>query len=212
MEEIGWPGREGWYGPPEAPGRHQVTLRHWVLGWSAPLAVGVLAGCITLPGEVSAPGFVPRIVDREYRVVWETLQATLRNEGALGVTGDRERGVIETAFRLRPGTKVWAGGLLGEAETRNNLVQVRYAVRARPLGPEETEVRLRTEILYMDRASRQWVRGVDDGTLMDSFWRRFEEDLAYYGMRPETWRPEGAGREAPHPDGGRSGAPSQGTP
>ena len=174
-----------------------MTLRGGVGRWAPGLAAAVLAGCVTLPGEVSRTPFVPRIVERDYPVVWETLQATLRNEGALGLSGDPGRGVIETAFRIRPGTKVLARGLLGEEETRNNLVQVRYAVQTRALGPQRTEVHLRTEVQYLDRASRTWIRAADDGSLMDSFWRRFEQDLAYYGARPDTWRPDDPGRKAP---------------
>jgi hypothetical protein len=143
---------------------------------------------------VDAPPFVPRIVDREYAVVWETLQAALRNEGAVGLTGDRERGVIETGYRMSPGTKVLAHGLLRAEETRDAyLVQVRYSVRALPLGSAKTEVRVRTEVQYLDRAVGGWVRAADDGSLMESFWRRFQQDLAYYGARPETWRPDAPG-------------------
>jgi hypothetical protein len=156
--------------------------------------VAVLGGCVTLPGHVSEPPFVPRVVDREYGVVWQTLQAALRNEGAPAVTANRDRGVIETAYRLRPGTKVLAHGLLGAVETQNaQMVQVRYSVRALPLGPETTEVRVRTEIQYLDRAVGGWVRAADDGSLMESFWRRFQQDLVYYGARPETWRPDTPG-------------------
>ncbi len=183
----------------------------WVGGRSAVLlAAGTLAGCVTLPAHVSSPAFVPRIVDREYGVVWETLQAALRNEGASGLTGDRQRGVIETTYRVRPGAKVVARGLLGEEETRNAPVQVRYSVRAHPLGPEKTEVRLRAEIQRLDPSTRQWVRAADDGSVVDAFWRRFAQDLAYYGARPETWRPEGPGRETSPPESGRAqGAPGR---
>lgn len=179
--------------------------------WAATLAVVLLGGCVTLPGEMSSPPFVPRIVDREYVVVWETLQAALRNEGAVGLTGDRERGVIETAYRVRPGTKVLAHGLLGAEETRDAfLVQVRYSVRARPLGPGKTEVRLRTDVQYMDRAARQWTRTADDGSLMESFWRRFQQDLAYYGAQPETWRPDAPRGVVSPPAAGPSQAPPGG--
>ena len=202
----------GTKGPLNGQGR-PVRLRNGVGRWAPGLAAAVLAGCVTLPGQVSSTPFVPRIVDREYRAVWQTLQATLRNEGAVGLAGDPERGVMQTAFRIRPGTKVLARGLLGEEETRNNMVQVRYAVQARPLGPQRTEVQLRTEVQYLDRASRMWVRAADDGSLMDSFWRRFEQDLAYYGVRPDTWRPDGPGREASPADAGPArGAPGREAP
>jgi len=161
-----------------------------------------------MPGQESTAVFFPRIVDREYPAVWVTLQAALRNEGALIQTEDQKRGVIETFLRLRPGTKVWTRGSWGEEGTRNPQVQVRYSVQARPLGSEKTEVRLRTQFLYLDRGSGQWVPGTDDGAVMESFWRRFEQDLAYYGARPETWRPEDPGRKVSPPGSG----PAQGSP
>jgi len=195
-----------------------VSRRRSMGCWAATFAVAVLGGCTTLPGPVSAPVFVPRIVDREYAVVWETLQAALRNEGAVAMTANREKGVIETGYRLRPGLKVVTHGLLGAAETRDALmVQVRYSVRALPLGAEKTEVRVRTEVQYMDRAVGGWVRTADDGSLMESFWRRFQVDLAYYGARPETWRPDGPGgatspaAAAPPPGPAGGDAPAPGT-
>src|SRR5574341_780793 len=115
------------------------------------ITAALLEGCVTLPGELATPAFTPRVVDREYRVVWVTLLAALRNEGAQIARRDPDGGLIETAFRPRPGTKVVARGILGEQETRHPLVQVRYSVRARPLGHGTTEVRLRTVIQYLDR-------------------------------------------------------------
>jgi hypothetical protein len=91
---------------------------------------------------------------------------------------------------------VSARGILGSAETRHPVVEVRYTVRARPLGPGKSEVRLRTMIQYLDSGTQQWVPAADDGTLMETFWRRFEQDLTYYGARPETWRPD-EGRPTP---------------
>lgn len=141
-------------------------------------------------------------------MVWVTLQAALRNEGALIQSADPASGAIETFSRVRPGTKVWTRGALAQQGTYNLLVQVRYSVQARPLGSEKTEVRLRTETAYLDRGSGTWVPGTDDGTVTESFWRRFDQDLAYYGARPETWRLEGPGREGPSPGSG----PAQGSP
>jgi hypothetical protein len=95
---------------------------------------------------------------------------------------------------------------MGDHETRHPLVHVRYSVRAHPLGPDKTEVRLRTMIQYEDLGTRQWVPTADDGSVVDAFWRRFDQDLAYYGARPETWRPDG-GRPAP---GLPAGEPAEG--
>ena len=170
--------------------------------------VGV--GCATLPGEIARPDYVPRIVDREYPVVWNTLVAALRNEGALIQAADRQAGTIETAYRPRPGTKVRSRGLFGEADTQNVEVRVRHSVRAHPLGPEKTEVRLRTEVRYRDGLT-DWMATTDDGGVAESFWRRFEQDLAYYGLRPETWGPQEPRRDpepsvgAPRSDGGPTG-------
>ena len=175
-------------------GRHGTTL----------IAGLILTGCVTVPGQMARPGFVPRIVDREYGVVWKTLVAALRNEGALLQVVDQRGGAIETAYRLRPGTKIRARGLLGEEETQNLQVQVRYSVRASPLGPEKTEVRLRTEMQYLNQVST-WVSATDDGGLAESFWRRFEQDLAYYGLQPEKWRPDEPRRDPSRPEPGPEG-------
>ena len=182
--------------------------------WAGAVVAGaVLAGCLTLPGHLPTPEFTPRIVDREYPVVWETLLAALRNEGAQVVRREPEGGVIDTAFRARPGTKVLTRGILGSAEMRQSAVEVRYSVRARPLGPGKTEVRLRTLIQYMDLGTQQWVPATDDGTLMETFWRRFEQDLRYYGAQPETWRPdEGRPTPAPPPAGSADVLPGGSAP
>jgi hypothetical protein len=156
----------------------------------APCLLAILAGCVTLPGEPARPDFVPRIVDREYGVVWNTVLAALRNEGAKLASSDRDRGLVETSFQWRDGTRVLGKGLLGQERTRNVPVQVRHSVRTRALGAEKTEVSLRTEVQYLDQGTGTWVRVLDDGTLTESFWRRFEQDLTYYGARPDTWRPD----------------------
>ena len=161
-----------------------------------------LAGCVTLPGEVARPDYVPRIVDREYSVAWNALVAALRNEGALLQRTDKQAGIIETFYRIRPGTKVRTRGPFAQVDTQNVEVRVRYSVRANPLGSEKTEVRLRTEVQYLDGA-KSWVATTDDGGVAESFWRRFELDLAYYGLRPETWGPQ-----EPRRDPGPSGPPS----
>ena len=175
-----------------------MTCWDWVGRWGLALVVAVLAGCITLPGQVSRQAFVTRVVDREYAMVWEALQAALRDEGAIALTADHQRGAIETAYRIRPGSKVLARSLLGYEETRNPLIEVRYSVRTRPLGPEKTEVRLRTEIQYLDRLAG-WVRAAEDGSLADAFWRRLDRDLAFYVARPETLRTNEGGRESSPP-------------
>lgn len=166
-----------------------------------------LAGCASLPAERARPQYAPRIVDREYSVVWATLLAALRNEGAFVSAADQQQGTIETPFRARPGTTVRTRGLY-QTDTRNTEVQVRYTVRATALGPEKTEVSLVTDVQYLDRASG-WVQTTDDGGVAESFWRRFEQDLLYYGMRPETWRPlespPTSPQAAPRPKGISSG-------
>jgi hypothetical protein len=134
--------------------------------------------------------FETRVVPREYGLVWQTLEAALRNEGAQIQRSFADRGEIDTAYRLHPGLKITGPSVIGERETRDAMVQVRYVVRARSLGPASTEVRLRTDVQMLDRTVRTWTRVNDDGALKVAFWRRFEEDLAYYGVRPERWRPE----------------------
>ncbi len=167
-------------------------------GWHVAVVGGLfLAGCVTLPGDRAIPQYAPRIVEREYSVVWKTLLAALKNEGAFVASANQRQGTIETIFRARPGTMVRARGLLYETDTRNIEVQVRYSVRAAALGKEKTEVFLVTHIQYLDRASG-WIATTDDGGVAESFWRRFEEDLVYYGMRPETWRSDEP-RRAPTP-------------
>jgi hypothetical protein len=163
-----------------------------------------LAACVSLPAEKARPQYAPRIVDREYSVVWKTLLAALRNEGAFVTTSDQQQGAIQTAFRARPGTNVRTRGLFYQTDTRNVEVQVRYIIRATALGREKTEVSLVTEIQYLDPASG-FVPTTDDGAVAESFWRRLEEDLAYYGMRPETWRSGGPSREGASPGQGTAG-------
>jgi hypothetical protein len=165
-----------------------------------------LAGCVTFPGELARPDYVARIVDREYSVTWNTLVAALRNEGAALQAADKQAGIIETAYSSRPGTKVRTRGPFVHVDTQSVQVRVRYSVRANPLGSERTEVRLRTEVQYQDGA-KGWVATTDDGGVAESFWRRFHQDLAYYGLRPETW-----GAQEPRRDPGPSGPTAPGDP
>ena len=182
-----------------------MQMRRARTGWPVAIIGGLLlAGCAKLPGERAIPQYAPRVVDREYSVVWKTLLAALRNEGAVVASADQKQGTIQTAYRPRPGTTVRTQGLFYQTDTRNAQVFVRYKIQATALGPEKTEVSLVTEIQYLERASG-WVPTTDDGGVAESFWRRFEEDLAYYGMRPETWRSDEPRRApvpaAPGPEG-----------